>query len=60
MQAVLAGTKFFAKMDALHGYFQLALDKPSSKIRLPADTDICGLLWDFLCPLTNGAATRTG
>ena len=29
---VPAGTKFFAKMDALHGYFQLALDKQSSKI----------------------------
>ena len=32
VQAVPAGTKYFAKMDALHDYFQLALDKTSSKI----------------------------
>ena len=32
LQAVPAGTKFIAKMDALHGYFHLALDKQSSKI----------------------------
>ena len=32
VQAVPAGTKYFAKMDALHGYFQLAMDEPSSKI----------------------------
>ena len=32
MQDVPAGTKFFAKMNALHGYFQLELDKQSSKI----------------------------
>ena len=32
VQAVPAGTKFVAKMDALHGYFQLALDELSSKI----------------------------
>ena len=27
-----AGTKFFAKMDGIHGYFQLALDEESSKL----------------------------
>ena len=32
VQAVPAGTKYFAKMDALHGYFQLAMDEQSSKI----------------------------
>ena len=34
VQAVPAGTKYFAKMDALHGYFQLAMDEPSSKITM--------------------------
>ena len=34
VQAVPAGTKVFAKMDALHGYFQIALDKQSSKITI--------------------------
>ena len=32
VQAVPVGTKYFAKVDALHGYFQLAMDEPSSKI----------------------------
>ena len=32
VQAVPAGTKYFARMDALHGYFQLAMDELSSKI----------------------------
>ena len=32
VQAVPVGTKYFSKMDALHGYFQLATDEPSSKI----------------------------
>ena len=32
VQAVPAGTQYFAKMDALHSYFQLAMDEPSSKI----------------------------
>ena len=31
-QSIPAGTRYFAKMDAVHGYFQLALDDPSSKI----------------------------
>ena len=32
MQEVPAGTNFFAEMNALHSYFQLELDKQSSKI----------------------------
>ena len=32
IHSILAGTKFFAKMDAIHGYFQLALDEKSSKL----------------------------
>ena len=30
--SIPAGTKFFAKMDAIHGYFQLALAEESSKL----------------------------
>ena len=32
ISSIPAGTKFFAKMDAIHGYFQLALDEESSKL----------------------------
>ena len=32
IRSIPAGTKFFAKMDAIHGYFQLALDEDSSKL----------------------------
>ena len=32
IRSIPAGTKFFAKMDAIHGYFQLALDEESSKL----------------------------
>ena len=32
VQSIPAGTKYFAKMDAVHGYFQLALDEKSSKL----------------------------
>ncbi len=32
VQSIPAGTQFFAKMDAVHGYFQLALDEESSKL----------------------------
>ena len=32
VRSIPAGTKFFAKMDAIHGYFQLALDEESSKL----------------------------
>ena len=32
VQALPARTKYFAKMDALHGYFQLVMDEQSSKI----------------------------
>ena len=30
LQSIPLGQKFFAKLDAVHGYFQLALDKESS------------------------------
>ena len=32
IRSIPAGTKFFAKMDAIHGYFQLAWDEESSKL----------------------------
>ena len=32
VQSIPAGTRHFTKMDAVHGYFQLALDDRSSKI----------------------------
>ena len=32
VRSILAGTHFFAKMDAIHGYFQLALDEESTKL----------------------------
>jgi transposase InsO family protein len=32
MQSIPAGTRYFAKMDAIHGYFQLALDEESSRL----------------------------
>ena len=32
VQCIPAGTAFFAKMDAIHGYFQLALDEDSSRL----------------------------
>ena len=32
MQSIPAGTKYFAKMDAIHSYFQLALDEESSRL----------------------------
>ena len=32
VRSIPAGTKFFAKLDAVHGYFQLALDEESSKL----------------------------
>ena len=32
LQAIPATAKYFAKMDAVHGYFQLALDEESSKL----------------------------
>ena len=32
VQCIPAGTAFFAKMDAIHGYFQLALDEESSRL----------------------------
>ena len=32
MLAIPPDAKFFAKLDAVHGYFQLALDKESSKL----------------------------
>ena len=31
VRSIPAGIRFFAKMDAIHGYFQLALDEDSSK-----------------------------
>ena len=31
-QCIPAGTAFFAKMEAIHGYFQLALDEESSTL----------------------------
>ena len=40
VQCIPAGTAFFAKMDAIHGYFQLALDEESSRLTtflLPSD-----------------------
>ena len=30
--SILAGSQFFAKMDAIHGYFQLSVEEESSKI----------------------------
>ena len=32
VRSIPAGTRFFSKMDAIHGYFQLALDEESSKL----------------------------
>ena len=32
LQCIPAGTAFLAKMDAIHGYFQLALDEESSRL----------------------------
>ena len=32
VRSIPAGTRFFAKMNAIHGYFQLALDEESSKL----------------------------
>ena len=32
VRSIPARTRFFAKMDATHGYFQLALDEESSKL----------------------------
>ena len=32
VQCIPAGTAFFAKMDAIHGYFQLTLDEESSRL----------------------------
>ena len=32
VQCIQAGTAFLAKMDAIHGYFQLALDEESSRL----------------------------
>ena len=32
VRSIPAGTRFFAKMDVIHGYFQLALDEESSKL----------------------------
>ena len=32
VRSIPAGTCFFAKMDEIHGYFQLALDEDSSKL----------------------------
>ena len=32
VQSVPSSAKFFAKLDAVHGYFQLALDEESSKL----------------------------
>ena len=32
VQCIPAGTAFFAKMDAIHGYFQLALDEESLRL----------------------------
>ena len=32
VRSIPAGTRFFAKMDAIHGYFQLALDEESYKL----------------------------
>ena len=39
MQSILENAKFFAKLDAVHGYFQLALDEESSLLttfRIPS------------------------
>ena len=32
VQSIPAGSRFFAKMDAIHGYFQLSVEEESSKI----------------------------
>ena len=32
LQAIPVTAKYFAKLDAVHGYFQLALDEESSKL----------------------------
>ena len=32
MQAIPVTAKYFAKLDVVHGYFQLALDEESSKL----------------------------
>ena len=32
IEAIPPGAKLFCKLDAVHGYFQLALDEPSSKL----------------------------
>ena len=49
VRSIPAGTKCFAKMDAIHGYFQLALDEESSKFQLSfsrlGGTDIYSLRW---------------
>ena len=34
VQCIPAGTAFFAKMDAKHGYFQLALDEESPRLTM--------------------------
>ena len=34
VQCIPAGTAFFAKMDAIHGYFQLALDEELSRLTI--------------------------
>ena len=34
VRSILAGTTFFAKMDLIHGYFQLALDEESLKLTM--------------------------
>ena len=62
VQSIPAGTRYFAKMDAVHSYFQLALDDKSSKITtflLPS-----GRLRYLRAPmglssLTSGVATQT-
>ena len=59
VQSIPAGSKFFAKLDAIHRYFQLALETQSSFCPRE-DTDIFPLPW--ACPhlQTNGVDNLIG
>ena len=64
VQAIPVATQYIAKMDAVHGYFQLALDEESSKLTtflLPSGR-YCYLRapMGLILLRMSGVATRTG
>ena len=63
LQTVPASAKFFAKMDAVNGYFQIALDEESSlktTFLLQAEgTDTSAFPKASMRPPTNGVEGRT-